>query len=343
MKLKIFIIATVLSTGIACKQTKRQDTPVEAIRVKVTQVNHETISLPVRASGILASSKEMKLSFLTGGVIAKIYTKEGDRVKKGEIMAALNLSDIESRVKQASNVYEMSLRDFTRASNLYSDSVATLEQLQNAETAMNIAKSNFDIANYNLNHSMIYAPDDGTVLKLIAEENEIIAQGYPVFYFGSTGNQWKIKAGLSDRDFVRIGIGDSARVTFDAYPGQYFKAFISQVSEAANPLTGTYEIELDLQHTGCRLASGFMANLEIVIQESKKYYHIPVEAIIEAEGQSGYIFIVTGSMTAKKIVVSIAAIYDSYAAISDGLDSITGVVTEGAAYLSEGDKVAIIQ
>jgi membrane fusion protein, multidrug efflux system len=343
MKIQYLFIAVMLGSFSSCRQNTSVETAPETIRVRVAEVQHETMNLPVTASGLVVPAREIKLSFKTGGIIAGIYAEEGTKVSKGEVLAILNLSEIEAQVKQFTNGYEKSMRDYNRAKNLYADTVATLEQLQNAETAMNVSKAGLEAAVFNLEHSRIVAPDNGTILKQLAETNEIIAPGYPVFIFGTSGTGWKIRAGLADRDFVRISQGDTALVTMDAYPGVKFSAVVSRISEAANPLTGTYEIELDLSHASHKLASGFVANLEIFPEKTESFLYLPVQALVEADGNSAYVFTVSDSMKAKKVKVNIVRVYQSSVAVSEGPGISGRVVTEGATYLSDGDRVIIVK
>jgi membrane fusion protein, multidrug efflux system len=343
MKSALYILVILSSLLWSCRHTTREESSSLPPRVKMGIVTTERISLPVRSSGIVTSSRETRLSFKTGGLIAQINVEEGARVKKGDVLATLNLSEIQSQVIQVRNGYEKALRDFSRVKNLYTDSVATLEQLQNAETALNVAKANLDMAEFNLDHSRIIAPDNGTILKRLAETNEMIAPGYPVFVFGTDGRFWKIKTGLADRDFVKIQSGDSAKVTMDAWPDVIFDALVSQISESANPLTGTYEIELELQSNGYKLASGFVASLEIHPARRQVFYVIPVESLVQAEGRTGYVYVVNDSMIARRVEVEVSAVYGSNVAVSRGLEKVTGIVTEGAAYLSDGDHVEVIK
>ena len=343
MKIIVVVIAVLFCTFTSCRQKTPEEPALEKAMVRVAEVRRERLSLPFHASGLVVPAREIKLSFKTGGIIAGIYVNEGARVGRGEVLATLNLSEIEAQVRQAANGYEKTIRDYNRVKNLYADSVATLEQLQNAETVMNVSKAVMEAANFNLEHSRIIAPDNGTILKKLAETNEVIGSGYPVFLFGTSGKGWKIRAGLADRDFVRISIGDSARVAMDAYPGENFSAVVSQISEAANPLTGTYEIELDLHSSGHKLAAGFVANLEIFPRKTERFLYLPVQALLEADGNSGYVFTVSDSMKAKKVKVSIVRIYNSSVAVTDEPGIEGRVVTEGTAYLSDGDRVIIVE
>ena len=337
----LIIVLTVLLIG--CRNTTPKTSSPEVAIIRVTEVAPETISIPVHSTGILESSEEVKLSFKTGGIIDKIAVKEGDKVRKGDILATLNLSEINAQVNLSGNGFEKATRDYTRAKNLYADSVATLEQLQNAATALSVAKSNLDIAQFNLAHSQILAPENGIVLKQFSRSNELIASGFPIFLFGTSGMNWKVRTGLSDRDFVRINTGDSAYVTLDAWPGIRFPAVVDQVGEMSNPMTGTYEIELILTTTSYRLATGFIAGVEVFPSKKESFIMIPVGAIIEADGQSGYIYSVSESMTAQKIKIEIVTIIGSRAAIRGNLGGIREIISEGAAYLRDGEKVKIVK
>jgi RND family efflux transporter MFP subunit len=336
-------VVIIILLSVACRHKEIKTSAVEINRVRVTRITSGIVSLPVHSTGELISSEEFKLSFKTGGIVGKIYVKEGDRVKKGSQLAELNLAEISANANQAGNNYAKALRDYTRAENLYRDSVVTLEQKQNAATALEIAKSTLEIVKFNLEHSTIVAPYDGVVLRKLVRESEMVSSGYPVFLFGSTGKYWKVKTAVADKDMVKINPGDSASVTLDAYPGVKFSAVIDQVGEMSNPFTGTYDIEMTLQPTDYRLASGFIAGIDLFPSKKRSYSMIPVESIVEADGYQGYIYTITSGMTVQKVRVNIEALIGSRAAVSGIPEGITVVVSEGAAYLKNGMKVEILK
>jgi RND family efflux transporter MFP subunit len=313
------------------------------VRVRVTEVQKRQISIPVRSTGLLSASDEIKLSFKTGGIIASVRVKEGDRVRKGDLLASLDLSEINAAVIQARNGYDKAVRDLGRVENLYRDSVVTLEQKQNATTALEVAKANLDVAEFNLYHSKIIAPDVGIILKQLARKNELIAPGYPVFLFGSSGKQWKIMANLSDRDVVKVNPGDSASVHFDAWPGIAFPAVVNQVGGMSNPYTGTFEAEIQLKGPGYKLVSGFVAAVDIYPAKRNQFTVVPVSSIMNADGKNGYVYIVTDSTTAMKIRINIEMLADTLAAVSGLPGDIHEVVTGGAAYLRDGEKVTVVR
>lgn len=338
-----FIILFFLVLTAGCRQNVEISPKEEITRVRVVKITPESASVSIHSNGILASAEELKLSFKTGGIVASVKVNEGDNVEKGDILAELNLSEINANVNLARNGYEKALRDWTRAKSLYGDTVATLEQFQNATTAMNVAKSNLEIAAFNLTHSTIKAPGDGIVLKQLVKENELVAAGYPVFLFGAKGKFWKVKTGISDRDVVRVNPGDSAVVIFDAWPGVKFPAIVDRVSEMADPMTGTYETELRLDGKGYRLSSGFVAGVDIFPAHKQDLTLIPVGAVVEAEGEQGFVCYITDSGTVKKTGVDIVTISGSDVAVKGIPEGISEIITEGAAYVKEGMKVEIVK
>jgi RND family efflux transporter MFP subunit len=214
---------------------------------------------------------------------------------------------------------------------------------QNAATALDVARSVYETAQFNLRYSTIIAPDDGVILKQLARKNELISSGYPVFLFGASGKYWKVKAGLSDRSLVKVRPGDSAIVTFDAWPGEKFRGITDQINSMADPYTGTYEAEILIHDKGLKLASGFVAAVEIYPSSDKKYTFVPLSSIVGADDHQGYIFVVTDSLTVKKIKIMTVGIPGEYTAISGIPEGIDSVVSEGAAYLKDGMKVDVIK
>ncbi|MFN8239764.1 MAG: efflux RND transporter periplasmic adaptor subunit [Bacteroidales bacterium] len=337
--LKFIVLLFLFSSS--CSSRKTVDKKTGPAPVSIEAIATEQVSMPVHSAGILFSEDEIKLSFKTGGILASVSAREGQRVKKGQLLASLNLSEISAQVNLATTAYEKADRDYTRARNLYSDSVATLEQFQNAGSALQASKSNLEIARFNLNHSKITAPADGVILKQLVKQGEMTGAGYPVFLFGTRGKSWKVKCGISDREVVKINPGDSATVVFDAWPGVVFTAVVNQIAEMADQLTGTYEVEMLLDDKGYRLATGFIATTDIFPREKETRMLVPVEALVDIDGETGSVFTLTDSATVRKRTITIIGLSGNKAVII-GLDqSESHIVTGGAAYLRDGEHVSV--
>jgi RND family efflux transporter MFP subunit len=324
---------------IGCSNQEKQEDDKEKIHVKVVEVQKENLVIPIVTSGKLSSKTEVKLSFKTGGIISNIFVDEGQTVVRNTLLAQLDLSEINAKYVQAELAFQKTERDFIRVENLYHDSVATLEYLQNARTAQNLAKANLDIALFNLEYSKITAPSNGKILKRLAHPNEIIASGHPVLLFASSEDDWVVRVNIIDRDIINISLNDTARVHFDAYQNKTFIARISEIANAADPYTGTYEVELKLLKPAEKLVSGFIAKVEILPSVLIECLIVPVGALIEANGHEGYVYQVIDRKPVKKKVNILKIGERIY--INGGINAGDKVIVEGVNYVNNNSDIII--
>ncbi len=342
--IRYLVVITILVQTSGCENGKNDNQKEAAVYVKTTPVKREQISLPIITSGTLSALAEMKLSFKTGGIVEMLSTNEGQLVQQGQILAALNPAEIGAKVNQAESAYRKAVRDLKRVEQLYTDSVATLEQKQDAKTGVEIAEANLRVARFNLRHSKIIAPSTGKILKRFVEKNELISAGMPVFLFGAIENDWIIRVGVTDRDIMRVRLGDSATVEMDAYPDREFAADVSEIAEFADPRSGTFEIELRIHPGTYSLKSGFNVRVKIMPSSKELMTMVPIEALVEGDSNKGFVYTLNPvGDRVEKIPVGIGKIFDGTVGISEGLDSISEVITKGASYLSDGSHVKVIE
>ncbi len=337
----LFLTALIFAVS-GKEEVGNEDSKSKAIAVKTAKVITITSARPIITSGKLATTSEIKLSFLTGGIIDDISAGEGQMVAKGQLLATLKLDEINAMANKAKIALDKSQRDHQRIMSLYADKVATLENLQDIESKLEVDKANLEIAEYNLKHSAIYAPSNGRILKRLAENGELAGKGAPIFLFGTSGQGWVVKSGVTDREVIKLAIGDSAHVIFDAYPKVKFRARVTEIAGFANPLTGMFEIELTLPASKYVLKSGFVAEAAISPSAVSTSSMIPVDAIVEADGDKGFVFAIdeqTGNAVKKEVVIDYLT--DNKAAVSNGLENIKEVITDGSAYLTDNSKVEL--
>jgi len=323
------------------EETRQSETKVN---VKVAPVEQKSLAIPIHTSGKLYTSTESKLSFKIPGIIEQIYADEGQMVKKGSLLASLDLVEMKAKVNQAQSGQKKAQRDLERAQRLYADSVVTLEQLQNAKTALEIASADAKVAEFNLRYSTIYAPESGKILKRFAEEGELIGAGNPVFLYGANKEGWVLRAGVTDRQIVQLQLENEAIITFDAYPEKKFAAKVSEIEAVANPYTGTFEVEVQLEQSNIHLFSGFVGKITIIPGIAREYSVIPIESLVEGDLNEGYIFSADRkSNIATKHKITIEKIIGNQMLVYAGLDGITEVVTYGAPYLTAEAMIEIVE
>ena len=341
----LLLFAGVVVNGCSNIEANSNKAEGKGIPVTVQKIEIETISLPVHISGSISSSKESRLSFKTGGIIKSIYVNEGDKVKNGQVLAKLDLKEIQEQVNQAVVGLEKAQRDYERVSNLFNDTVATLEQMQNAKSALDVAKANMNIAEYNLKYSTIIAPSDGIILKKFFEEDEIAGTGYPIFYFASSEENWRLLVGISDKDIVKFSLGDKAQIITDAYPNKELNAIVSRIANAPGEYTGLYEIELSIMQVDVELKHGLFAKGAIFPSQYIDCYSLSIDAVQEGIGNSIMFYSVSDDgTTALKKEAQVLAINQLKVYINkDDLKDDLMVIIESQKEIKNLDKINIIE
>jgi membrane fusion protein, multidrug efflux system len=316
---------------------------VYSVTIETCVDTNETVE--IHSSGILTSKQISKLAFKSGGIVSRMYVDNGSFVKKGQVLASIDMTEMESRTKQADFALEKAERDLQRVKNLYSDTVATLEQLQNSTSAYNVALDNSTIARYNLQFSRIVAPTDGRIIAKLSEENELVSSGMPVFVFATHGkDEWIIKIGIADKDVTKMAAGTSASVVFDAYPDREFNAEVKSVAGVAEQSSGTFEIELQIDPDSMLFVNGLVANVTIHLNSGKRITMIPLTALVDVDGNNGHVFVVNSiDSTVKKVQVTIVSVHNTGVSILESLQKMGPIVTSGTLNLDDGSKVKIIK
>src|SRR3989441_8049961 len=203
----------------ACGRGRAATPPAgDAVAVRVAPVSVDRLAPPVTATGTLGPKEEVTLSFKVGGVVSRIFVDEGRAVRAGDTLAELDLSEIDAAVVRARSAAEKAERDLTRARRLYADSVATLEQAQNAQTGRDVAHAELETTLFNRRYAVIVAPASGLILRRSAEPGELVQAGKAILTLGSHARGVVVRAGLADREVVRTRRGDRAVVGFDPFP-----------------------------------------------------------------------------------------------------------------------------
>lgn len=348
---KIFSYSALLAavfTISACSNHKTETSSVgnqDTIPVKVMSLKIEDASHAITASGQFTTNDETFLSFKNGGIINRILVKEGDAVHQGQLLATVNQTEISAQVQQVNLAFQKADRDYSRASKLYKDSVATLEQMQNAKTALQVAKQQLNAVKFNQNYSEIRATSSGFVLKKLANDGQVVGPGTPVLQInGAKQGKWILKVGLSDVQWAALKIGDGATITTDALPNQTLTAKVSRKAEGIDPQSGTFGVELGLSDTKVQgLAAGLFGKATIIPTKMSSGYSIPYDALLDGGENEGYVFITNDNKTAQKIKVKLGAIQNDKITISGGLENASGLIISGSAYLTDGSKIKVVK
>jgi membrane fusion protein, multidrug efflux system len=346
---------TLLLTG--CKSPEADAQPAAAqeavLPVVVTNLSDSPASARVvTATGTLGGKEEVQLAFKIGGIVEQVHVDAGQRVRAGQVLATLRPTEIAAQVRTASEGRAKAQRDLDRARQLYGDSVATLQQLQDATTALTIAQQQERIARFNADFAAVRAASDGVVLQRLAEPGQVIEPGRPVLAVRSAARGMVVRAGVADRLAVQVTEGDTATVVFDAMAGQAFRGRVTRRAAAATQGTGSYQLEITLGRDAAALPSGLVGTVTVWLRSTARAsaspgITVPTDALVDADADSGAVFVLADdARTVRRVPVRLGDIATTLAEgtvpVRDGLTGAERVVTAGTSRLVNGSRVRVV-
>lgn len=341
------LAVTVASSGCGRTAQGAATTQEPAVAVRVASVESGSGAAVITATGTLGAKDEIPLAFKIGGVVANVLVDEGARVRAGQRLAALDLREIDAMVGKATTAADKSRRDAERAERLYQDSVATLSQMQDANSARDAANADLDAAKVNREYAVITAPSDGVILKRSVNPGAQVAPGTQIVLFGSASRGTVLRVGLADRDAVRVHEGDAATIQFDAFGAREFSGRVRQVGASADARTGNYMVEIAVAD-GNGLPSGLVGRARIAARTTAGdrateagVVAIPAEALVEGNGSIGVVFTLDrANRRARRRTVSLVGVSGDRVLVR-GLNGSEPVITSGAAWLSDSARVDV--
>lgn len=314
----------------------------DRISVRAFALQAETLPDTLQAAGMLTTSSQAFYSFKLGGVLAELLVENGDAVQKGQLLARLRPDEIDAGLAQAQLAYEKAERDWERVQRLFADSVATFEQYQNVTTARDLASRQLESARFNRRFAEIRAEAAGFVALRLANQGEVVAPGQAILQVQHSNNaDWLLKVGLSDRDWVRLQTGDRAWVTLDAFPDQLLPARVLRKQRSLQAFSGALAVEIQLEKSLPQLASGLFGRVLIPVATGREVYRIPYDALVEANGSTGFVYVAKGSHGVEKRVVEIASLHNNEVWISKGLQQVAEVLVGNSPFLNEQSRIRI--
>ena len=312
--------------------------PVEVMQAEVVDYARQ-----VHISGMLENKSEQTLAFKIAGLIRKIRVDEGQWVKKGQVLASLDLEEIDAQVAKAESVLANAERNLARFQSLQGANALSVDRLQQAETQVDVARSDLTVARFNQRHAVIRAPAAGRILKRFIEPNELVSTGKPAVLFASTKTGWVLRAGVTDRDIVRLAMNDGAKVKFDAYPDQTFSAQVSELAGRADA-TQTFEVELRLsgknqQGEAKTLLAGFVGNAVITPSQREQVSLLPMSAMVKGDRGGVDIYLVEQGKPVMRHVRLVGL--DGEHMVVTGLSAGEQVIVAGAPYVQAGRELKI--
>jgi RND family efflux transporter MFP subunit len=327
-------LAALLS--LACG-SKRASVPPPPPAVKSTVVA-TTADAPLLLRGTIAADARLRLGFKTGGILAAVLVKEGDRVARGQVLARLDPTDAEAHLRAATAQRDKAKRDWIRADRLATEGALASSAREDARTALEAAEAALAVAREALARTALVSPVQGTVFQRVAESGESIQAGNPVLLVDETGSL-TVKVGVTDRDLRRLRAGQLARLIPED-GGAPVQGRIASLAPTPNPADGLYAVEVKPEGQPRNWQPGVLIGVRFDGAAADPSLRVPLEALVHRQDRD-WVFVVAEGK-ARLAPVELGRTEGREIVVRSGLRGGERVVTEGAYFLQDGQPVRVV-
>jgi len=288
--ISIIVIVVLAILGIVLLKEKK------VVDVKTAEVKNETVSISVTSTGYVQPVQQVSVGTQVSGVIEKIFVDFNSVVKKGQLLATLDMSVLNERLYQANatlsaaqSALALAQQTYDRTKLLYDQKAETQTNMESATNALSQAKTNVENAksnvkqaNINLSYAKIYSPIDGVILNRAVDEGQTVAASFntpTLFLIANDLTKMQVQANMDEADVGGLANGQKVLFTVDAYPDLTFNGTIEQIRLNAVTTSNvvTYTVIINAPNPEKKLFPGMTANITVIIREEEGLA-VPMEA-----------------------------------------------------------------
>ena len=258
----------------------------EDINFKEEKVALKTLQNSVTATGIIEAVTSVTVGTQVSGIVNKLYVDYNSQVKKGQVIAELDktnllseLNTAKANLASAQSSLNYQAANMERYKTLYKKGLVSADEYENAlltyrqaKEQVASSKENVQRAQTNLGYATITSPIDGTVISKSVEEGQTVAASFntpELFTIAKDLTNMQVVANVDEADIGNVKEGDRVTFTVDAYPDDTFEGTVKQVRLEATTTNNvvTYEVVISAPNADLKLKPGLTANVTIYTQE----------------------------------------------------------------------------
>ena len=256
------------------------------------------IQIGVTATGTIEPVTSVTVGTQVSGIVSRIYVDYNSVVKKGQVIAELDKTNLTSELNtakanlasaQSSLNYETD--NFKRYKTLYSKGLVSADEYESAKLSYEKAlqtvvsqKEQLTKAQTNLGYATITSPIDGVVLSKAVEEGQTVAASFntpELFSIAKDLKDMRVIADIDEADIGEVKEGENVKFTVDAFPNDTFEGVVTQVRQEATTTNNvvTYEVVISAPNADLKLKPGLTANVTIFTAEKNNVLSVPSKAL----------------------------------------------------------------
>ena len=336
----LLVLPLLLACGASDDREELGAPPVVIASVEVRDLEER-----IDATGELVAKEDAQIASEISGRITEILVDEGDAVEAAQVLLEidperrnLELADAQAGLTEAGAALGEQERDYQRARTLHERGIASDADLDQAETALALARSRAEsararvgVAERAVRDASVRAPFAGLIARREVSRGEFVNAGQPLFELVAL-DPVEVEFHLAERDSSRVAVGQEVRVSVAPFPGEAFQGVVTVVSPTIDARTRTLRVKAQIDNSEGRLRPGLFARADLGIAVRDGVLLVPEEAILLRSDGSVVFRRVEGNRV-ERVIVETGDHRGTQVEIVHGLAPGDQVVTRGQAGL----------
>jgi len=311
--------------------------PVNAITLTLSPT---TITDRINLPGYIEPWTRLKLMARLNGTITEVLANEGDRVKKGDILALIEDDDFRIAVDRAEAAYNLAKADYQRDKSIYDKGVIPTATLDANRTNLQKARADYENAKLQLSRTKVTAPMNGIIRRMDAKVGLQLSVGDPIAEILDTDHM-KGVIGIPESDVTAVRRLDTVGLTIQALGDKTItgrKYFLSPSPETTARL---YNLELEIDNSDGQVLDGMFIRADVIKKQVNEALVVPFYSVISRNDEQ-YVFIDQQGV-AKKRKVGLGIMEKWMVQVIAGLEAGDRVLVEGHRDVEDNQKINVIK
>jgi len=312
------------------------------IPVSIKTIQPESFQHFIDITGKVEAENDAFISPEINGQVKTIYVKEGQRVKRGQLLVALNTEVTEKMIKEVKTGLVLAGKLYEKQSDLWEKQIGSELQYLETKNAKEQAEARLETLQAQLEMAKIRAPFDGIIEAIMLKEGELAVPGMQLLRLVDL-KQLKVYADLSEKYLGDVTPGDNVIVSFPDMDKKEMKAEVFRTGNVVDKQSRTFTIEMKLVNNDEILKPNMFSTIRVNDFSSSDAFVLP-SLVIKQDIRGNYVFIAQSNSdyyTAKKMYVEPGLSYEDKSMILEGLSKEDKVIVEGYDQVSAGVLVDI--
>ena len=326
-----------VESAISSLDTLKRLMTVTSFKAEEKEFNHY-----IEVQGVVKADKTIGLRAEMGGTITAILIKQGQRVSKGQILATLESSVIDSSVLQLTTQLNLATTTYERQARLWDQKIGSEIQFLQSKAQKKGLENSLNSLKAQAYKMKIIAPFSGIIDQVFAKTGELISPQTPFLRLVNLDNVY-IESEITETYLKAITKGTKALVHFNSI-NTTIEASITQVGNFINPNNRSFKTRIDIKNTNNDLKANLLANIKINDFNASGIV-IPSKFIQQDRNGNTFVYVLEAEENFLKVVktyVKEANSYNNFSYISEGLDSKSNLVGKGARLVENGEIVKLV-